>query len=372
MKHQNRTWAEIYLDRAAHNLSEVKRATGAEVIAVVKADAYGHGAVELARLFESLRVPYLAVACVQEGLELREHGIETPILVLGVVDEAEIPAALEANLILTIYNQTVAAQISKAAEQLQKTARVHIKVDTGMSRIGFRFDVTDEIFAAIQQPRLEAEGIFTHFADAENPDKSFTEEQFGRFEAVLNALQEKGAKFKICHCANSAAVLHYKRAWMNYVRAGIALYGWGDTENALNLLPVMEFKTHIGDLRMLCPGDTVSYGRTCTITKPRKIAILPAGYADGVKRSLSGCGSFLVSGKLAPICGRVCMDMTMLDVTDIPNVQLGDEVTIFGTGNSADAVAEIGGTISYELCCGISKRVPRIYFSKDMDISLPR
>ena len=369
MKHQNRTWAEIYLNRAVHNLNKVRRATGAEVIAVVKADAYGHGAVELARLYESLRVPYLAVACVQEGMELRSNGIHAPILVLGVVDQAEIPVALEAGITLTIYNRALAEQISKTAEQMHCTARVHIKVDTGMSRIGFRFDAIDEIRAAASLPWIEAEGIFTHFADAENPDKSFTEEQLRRFETVLNQLKLQGVEFKICHCANSAAVLHYKKAWMNYVRAGIALYGWGDTENTLQLLPVMEFKTHIGDLRTLCPGDTVSYGRTCTITTPRKIAVLPAGYADGVKRALSGCGKFLVRGKLAPVCGRVCMDMTMLDVTDIPDVQLGDEVTIFGTGISADALAEVAGTISYELCCGISKRVPRIYFSKDTDIS---
>ncbi len=366
MTNQKRTWAEIYLDRAAHNLKVIQTHTGANVIAVVKADAYGHGALALAHLYESMGIPYLAVACVQEGLELREGGIKTPILVLGMTVPQELEQAIEKDLTLTAYSAASAREISAAAMRVGKFAHIHVKVDTGMSRIGFRFDAADEILRLAQLPNLEPEGIFTHFADAENEDKTFTTQQLERFDTLIERLKMSGMCFKICHCANSAAVLHYKKAWKHYVRAGIILYGWG-SDGSLDLKPVMEFKTRVGDLRWLSSGDTVSYGRTCSITEDRKIAVVPAGYADGVLRSLSGCGSFVVRGKHAPICGRVCMDMTMLDVTEIPEVQIGDEVTIFGTEASADALANTAGTISYELCCRVSKRVPRIYFENDGD-----
>lgn len=364
MNDQNRTWAEIHLDRAEHNFKEIQARTKADMIAVVKADAYGHGAVELAKLYETLGAKYLAVACVQEGIELREHGIKTPILILGTTAEEDLEQAVLQQLTLAVYSTESAHAVSKAAQRVGACARVHIKVDTGMSRLGFRFDAPEEIIQIASLPALELEGIFTHFADAENEDKSFTETQLSRFEGMIKALEDAGISFNICHCANSAAVLHYKKAWMRYVRAGIILYGCG-ADDGMDLKPVMELKTRVCDLRTVLLGDTVSYGRTYTADCVRKLAVVPAGYADGIKRSLSGCGSFLVRGKAAPICGRVCMDMTMLDVTDIPEVTIGDEVTVFGAGASCDALAETAGTISYELLCGVSKRVPRIYFSKE-------
>jgi len=361
---QSRTWAEIYLDRAVHNLNEIKRHTDREVIAVVKADAYGHGAVEMARLFESLHVSYLAVACVQEGAELRENGIEAPILVLGTTAPENVAEALMLDLTLAVHSPESAKTISELAHECGKTAKVHVKIDTGMSRIGFRFDAYEDVYAALNLPNLEAEGMFTHFADAENPDQSFTDLQFARFENMVAQLKGCGITFKICHCANSAAVLNYKKAWLTHVRAGIILYGWGCENKKLDLQPVMELKTRICDIRTIQSGDTVSYGRTYTAKEVRTIAVVPAGYADGVKRALSGCGQVLLNGIFVPICGRVCMDMTMIDVTEVPNVKIGDVVTIFGAGASADVLAKQADTISYELCCGVSKRVPRIYFEK--------
>lgn len=364
MSQQSRTWAEIYLDRAEHNLNEIKRYTDCEVIAVVKADAYGHGAVEMARLFESLNVSHLAVACVQEGAELRENGIETPILVLGTIAPENVAEALALDLTLTVYSPESAKMISKVSQECGKTAKVHVKIDTGMSRIGFRFDAYEDVYTALNLPNLEAEGMFMHFADAENANQSFNDLQFERFENMVAQMKDCGITFKICHCANSAAVLNYKRAWLTHIRAGILLYGCGCENEEIDLRPVMELKTRICDIRTVFAGDTVSYGRTYTAVESRTMAVIPAGYADGIKRSLSGCGQVLLRGTFVPICGRVCMDMTMIDVTEVPNVKIGDVVTIFGTGASADVLAKQADTISYELCCGVSKRVPRIYFEK--------
>ncbi len=364
MAEQSRTWAEIYLDRAVNNLNKIERYTEKQIIAVVKADAYGHGAVEMARLYEQCGVAYLAVACVQEGAELRENGISAPILVLGTTACENVEKALSLGLTLTIYSPEAAQMISQIAQKCDVTAKVHVKIDTGMSRLGFRFDAYEDVCSAISLPNLETEGMFMHFADADNADQSFTELQFGRFENMLNELKRRGLTFKICHCANSAAVLNYKKAWLTHVRAGIILYGWGCENGEIDLQPVMELKTRVCDIHTVYPGDTVSYGRTYAAKEIGKIAVVPAGYADGVKRSLSGCGQVLLNQVFVPICGRVCMDMTMLDVTKVPNVKIGDVVTIFGMGASADSLAEQAGTISYELICGVSKRVPRIYFEK--------
>ena len=225
MCQKSRTWAEVYLDRAVHNLNEIKCHTGKEIIAVVKADAYGHGAVEMARLFESMHVAYLAVACVQEGAELRENGIKAPILVLGTIAPQDVLEALKLDLTITAYSLDSAKMISKTAQKYGKTARIHVKIDTGMSRIGFRFDEFEEVSMALELPNLDAEGIFMHFADAENADQRFTDLQFSRFENIIAHIKERGITFKICHCANSAAVLNYKKAWLTHVRAGIILYG---------------------------------------------------------------------------------------------------------------------------------------------------
>ncbi len=365
MENTCRTWAEIHLDRAAHNFKEISARTDSKVIAVVKADAYGHGAVRLARLYETLGAAYLAVACVQEGLELRANGIQAPILILGLVSDSEIKDCITHDLTLALYSRAFAESVSRAATEMGKSAHVHLKIDTGMSRIGFRFHAVSEILDAAHLPNLSVDGAFMHFADAEREDRAFSDLQFERFEHTVKQLRAEGLTLEICHCANSAAVLHYKKAWTGYVRAGIILYGWQAGTPVDFLQPVMEFKTRVLDLRMIEAGDTVSYGRTYTAETPRKIAVVPAGYADGIIRALSNCGTFKVRGVEAPIVGRVCMDMTMLDVTDIPDVAIGDEVTIFGAEASADTLAEKAGTISYELCCNVSKRVPRIYFSAE-------
>lgn len=360
---QHRTWAEIYLDRAAHNFNSIRKQTGADVIAVIKADAYGHGAIPLARLYETLGARCFGVACVEEGVALREAGIRTPILLLGIVPEEDVREALAYNLTLAAYSTRFAKCVSEAAEELGIPAFLHIKVDTGMGRIGFSPDAVDEIIALKSLPGVALEGIFTHFAQGD--EEPYTELQLARLNRLLKALEVGSVNLPVCHCANSAAVLHYKKAHGTYVRPGIILYGL-EAEGS-DLVPVMELKTRVCELRIVPAGETIGYGRTYTAPRETTVAVVPAGYADGVPRLLSNRASFLVHGKRAPIRGRVCMDMTMLDVTEIPDVQIGDEVTIFGKDLSADEQAKHAETISYELCCGVSKRVPRVYFPVNWD-----
>lgn len=365
----------VNLANLAHNFNEIKRHTdGADIITVVKADAYGHGSVAVARLFEKLGASILAVACLDEALELRTNGISAPIMILGATPVHFVPILSKHNIIQSVHSLDYAKELASAASALGRTVMVHIKLDTGMSRFGlyahkdFQKAAAEEALTISNLDGLRAEGIFTHFAEAESSDTSFTDEQFDSFIGVCDILKSHGKTFKFCHCANSAAVVNYKRAHLSCVRPGLLLYGYypsPESSAVLDLRPSLTFKSMIADIRNVKKGDSISYNRTFIADHDMKIAVVSCGYADGISRALSNRGAFLINGHRAPILGNVCMDLTLVDVSGIPDVKPFDEVIIFGEQNGAvispNELAELSGTITYELLTSISKRVPRTY-----------
>jgi len=364
------TAAKIDLSALAHNFLEVKqRAGGRKIIAVVKAQAYGHGAIRVSRHLMGLGVAMLGVALVEEGRDLREAGIELPILVMGAVLPEQADAIVRWGLTPAIFTAQVARSLSEAAMRHKTKIAVHVKIDTGMGRIGLLPEAAPEfIQELLKLGGLYLEGLMTHFADADLRDKQFASEQLNRFEVLVNALEHAGITVPLRHAANSAAVLDFPRALFTMVRPGLMLYGYNPLEQGRDdqrLCPVLSLRTRIVYLKKVLPGVSVSYGRTFVTKRESLIATIPIGYADGYSRALSNSGHALVRGVPAPIAGRVCMDMTMLDVTDVPGVSEGDEVVLIGSmGNkriTADDIAAATGTIAYEVLCGISARVPRVY-----------
>ena len=374
-----RTWAEIDLDALAHNYRQARARTGPAVryLGVVKADAYGHGAVQVSRKLEALGADYLAVSSLDEARELRHGGIQAPILVLGHTPPEMTGELIRHRLTQTVWAQAKAEAYSAAAAECGGTLRVHIKVDTGMSRLGFLVrgehfhGGVEAIAASCALPHLEAEGIFTHFAaaDADDPDSvAYTHEQFTLFTRVLDALAEKGRTFAIRHCANSGALARYPEMYLDMVRPGIALYGAGEDRDRLGLRPVMTLKSSVSTIKIFDPGTDISYGRTVRTVGKTRVGVLPIGYADGLFRGLSNRMSVVTDQGPAPILGRICMDMTMVDLTGLPEVHVGDAVELFGPRQSADSLAEILGTIPYELTCAVSKRVPRLYMENGREV----
>ena len=367
-----RTWAEIDLDALEHNYRRARTLTGPGVryLGVVKADAYGHGAVQIGRKLESLGADYLAVSSLDEARELRHGGITMPILILGHTPPDMVPELIRYHITQAVSALAKAEEYSAAAVACGGTLRVHIKVDTGMSRLGFlvrggHFEGgVAAIAAACALPGLDAEGIFTHFAVSDEDgeeDESYTREQFGLFTAVIDALARQGRTFAIRHCANSGALARYPEMYLDMVRPGIALYGAGADAQRLNLRPVMSLKTCVSTIKVFDPDTTVSYGRTFRTTERTRIGVLPIGYADGFFRGCSNRASVLTKQGSAPIRGRICMDMCMVDLTELPDVHVGDAVEIFGQHQRVDDLASLLGTIPYELTCAVSKRVPRLY-----------
>lgn len=367
-----RTWAEIDLDALEHNYRRARTLTGSGVryLGVVKADAYGHGAVQIGRKLESLGADYLAVSSLDEARELRHGGITMPVLILGHTPPDMVPELIRYHITQAVSALAKAEEYSAAAVACGGTLRVHIKVDTGMSRLGFlvrggHFEGgIASIAAACALPGLDAEGIFTHFAVADEDDEedeAYTREQFGLFTAVIDALAQRGRTFAIRHCANSGALARYPEMYLDMVRPGIALYGAGADAQRLDLRPVMSIKTCISTIKVFDPDTTVSYGRTFRTTERTRMGVLPIGYADGFFRGLSNRASVLTDQGSAPIRGRICMDMCMVDLTELPDVHVGDAVEIFGQRQRVDDLASILGTIPYELTCAVSKRVPRLY-----------
>ena len=367
-----RTWAEIDLDALEHNYRRARTLTGSGVryLGVVKADAYGHGAVQIGRKLESLGADYLAVSSLDEARELRHGGITMPVLILGHTPPDMVPELIRYHITQAVSALAKAEEYSAAAAACGGTLRVHIKVDTGMSRLGFlvrgsHFDGgVASIAAACALPGLDAEGIFTHFAVADEDgeeDEAYTREQFGLFTAVIDALAQRGRTFAIRHCANSGALARYPEMYLDMVRPGIALYGAGADAQRLDLRPVMSLKTCVSTIKVFDPDTTVSYGRTFRTTERTRMGVLPIGYADGFFRGLSNRASVLTDQGPAPIRGRICMDMCMVDLTELPDVHVGDAVEIFGQRQRVDDLASILGTILYELTCAVSKRVPRLY-----------
>ena len=367
------TWAEVDLGAIAHNLRELrKRLTGrAYLMPVIKANAYGHGMLEVARTCVEEGAEFLGVALLEEALMIKEAGIEKPkVLVLGATSEEGAEEAVRHGVRLTCFDRRLAEAVSDAACRLQQLGYLHIKVDTGMGRLGFYPDERNlaEIEYISKLPGVVLEGIFTHFALADARDKSYTEWQFERFRCFCSKLEEKGIRPPLRHAANSAALIDLPETHLDLVRPGISVYGlWPSDEivnRDLDLIPALRLLTRIVMLKELPPGHSVSYGCTYTTTRTTKVATVPIGYADGYTRLFSGKVEAVVRGKRVPGIGRICMDQCMFDVSEVEGVQQGDEVILFGRpedGVTADELASIIGTINYEIVCMIGPRIPRIY-----------
>ena len=369
MYEKDRTWAEIRPDAIESNLCALrKRLTpGTRFLGVVKADAYGHGAVPVARALEAAACDYLAVATLGEARELRDAGIGLPILILGWTSPEHAADTILGHITQAVSDPGQAYALSREAVRLGVPAKIHLKLDTGRGRTGFLVrggrDPLPGLQPILHLPGLEIEGVFTHFAVSET-DPAFTRAQADRFfAAVADVERALGHRIPLRHCANSGAVLQYRDLDLDMVRPGIALYGVSPDAAlpAPELTPVMTLKSRICQIRPLSPGESVSYGRRYVARSPRRMAVLPIGYADGLRRSLSGKASFLLRGVRIPQIGTICMDMCMADVTDVPDAAVGDEVTIFGADPTVTELAELAGTIPYELLCAVSPRVPRVY-----------
>lgn len=366
-------WAEINLSAIKNNIEEIKGLIPktTKIMAIVKANAYGHGSVAVAVKAIESGADYLGVAILDEAVELRENGILAPILILGYTPKEDYPVVVRNDITQTIYSYEQAKNLSDIALLLNKTAKVHIKVDSGMCRIGFKteMDSLEEIKNIASLSGLEIEGIFTHFANADASDKSYSKLQLERFLRFCQEVEKAGVKVKFRHAANSAAIIDLPEAHLDMVRPGIIIYGLYPSAEVkhgrLKLIPSMSLKTRIVHLKDVSAGSCVGYGCTYTTSKLSKIATIPLGYADGWSRLLSNIGQVLVRGQQAPLVGRICMDQCMLDVSDVEDVMLEDEVVLFGkqgkTTLSVDAVAKLIGTINYEVLCMISNRVPRLY-----------
>ena len=374
MNTKNRVYATVNLDAIVKNLENMKKNSqeDTKISAVLKADGYGHGAVPIAKHIEPL--PYLwgiAVATVEEGMILRKNGITKPILILGYTFSDDYDTIIEQEMRPAVFTLKMARELSKAAVRLKKPAKIHIKIDTGMSRIGYRNleQAVPEILEISALEGIEIEGIFTHFARADETDPAPAYQQMETFEQFIHALEEKGLSISVKHCSNSAGILRMKEANMNVVRAGIILYGLYPSDEVekdlVPLEPAMELKSHIVYIKTLEPGVAVSYGGTYVTSRPTRVATIPVGYADGYCRGLSNKGFVLIHGKKAPILGRICMDQFMVDVTDIPEAQEADEVTLLGRDQKEQITMEelgnLSGRFNYEFACCISRRVPRIY-----------
>lgn len=340
-------------------------------MAVVKANAYSHGAVKLAGEMEAARaVDFFGVAQLSEALELRENGIETPILIFNIMRDEEIKYALKKNVTLTVFSKEFAYAVVKVAEELDVVAKVHLKVDSGMARLGVTtYEEAAEVYAALQSPNVDVEGIYTHFADAkENQPDNFTHEQFARFKAILDDFATAGAHFEIRHCCNTAGTINFPDYHLDMVRVGLGLYGLNPAANnqeAIQLTPIQTVQTTITHLKDFPAGESVGYGRSYVSKAPMRIATVAIGYADGVAKSLSNKGYFSYQGERLPILGEVCMDQIMLDCTAITDLKIGDQVVYFGKpvdGNmQVTEVAKYANASQYDLLCRISARVQRIY-----------
>lgn len=374
MKKFERVKAVVSLDAIAHNFAEMKKniAKGTKIVAVIKADGYGHGAEAIARLIEDYDYIWgFAVATPEEALQLRTFGVKKPILILGIVFEEYFTQMIAKEIRLTVCTYEMAQKLSEEAQRQGRDVHIHIGLDTGMSRIGFadRQESVEEIKKISQLPNLKIEGMFTHFARADETDRSPAINQLNRYLNFAKLLEDAGIQIPMKHCSNSAGIIRVPEANLNAVRAGITIYGIYPSNEVerdiVKLIPAMELKSHISYIKTVEPGAAFSYGGTFTAKKEMKVATIPVGYADGYPRSLSNKGWVLIHGKKAPILGRVCMDQFMVDITKIPDAKAGDEVTLIGKDGkefiSIEKFGDLSGRFSYEFACDISKRVPRVY-----------
>ena len=369
-----RTWAEISLDNLTHNFETIRRQVGpkAKLLGVVKADAYGHGAVRVAKHLERLGAGYLAVSNLDECEELRVNGIMLPILMLGFTPADQAGRILKNDMTQAVPNLAIAEAYSSAAVHAGGTMKVHIKLDTGMGRLGFQCDDAHfdaslrDILKILTLPGLDVEGVFTHFCvsdEAADECVEFTKVQHDRFLRMIDAVETQGNfRFRLHHCCNAGGIASYPEWAWDMVRCGIILYGTGDLAERMGMKPVMTVKTTISTIKDFDPDTSISYGRQFFTTRPSRIAVLPIGYADGLFRALSGKLRVLTPYGEAQQVGRICMDMCMIDVTDLPQLKVGDEIEVFGEHQLIETAAKQCGTISYELLCAVSKRVPRYYY----------
>lgn len=363
---------EIDLEAIRHNVRVMRAhiAGDAKLMAVVKADAYGHGAVPVARAALEAGAQALAVAIPEEGIELREAGIDAPVLVLGAIEPAAAEAVVQYGLTQTVFDEASVCALSEAGKKLRRTAQAHVKLDTGMNRIGLRDAAQVRALVRLIDalPGVELTGCFTHMATADGVESAGTLAQLERFEALCEAIAQEHPGRIVRHAANTASIFRYPQAHADMVRGGIALYGYPPVLEAEGLRPAMRWVTRAVMVKEIEQGERVGYGGAFEATRPTRVMTVPVGYADGYRRGLSGKGCVLVRGRRAPILGRVCMDQIMVDVTDIPQAQAGDEVVLLGAqgGEMIDAqeMADWLGTISYEVLCSPSRRVPRVYVNE--------
>ena len=370
---QKRTWAEISLDNLRHNYEAIRKSLPADCrfLGVVKADAYGHGALPVSRLLQEAGADYLAVSCLDEALELRRGGITMPILILGHTPQEYTGTLIEENITQTVTCLAKALEYSAEAEKLGRELKIHIKLDTGMSRLGFLCaggyfeEGVDNVIRSCRLPGLVPEGVYTHFAVSDEPGETceaYTRGQFKLFMDVIAAVKARGGvAFPIRHCANSGATVSYPEMALDMVRPGLLLYGYGDSSGKLGLLPCMRLVTTVSTIKFYEPGTSVSYGRRFTTDRRTRMGVLAVGYADGLPRLISNKCSFAAKGGFAPQRGSICMDMCMVDLTELPQVDVGSEVELFGPMNSIYKLSDAAQTIPYELLCAVSKRVPRVY-----------
>ena len=380
MKTLKRTWAEISLDNLEHNYHALRSQTpeGCKFLGVIKADAYGHGAVPVSGTLSELGCEYLAVSNLEEAVQLRRGGIRTPVLILGYTPPEYADTMVFMDLTQEIHSMDYARALEERLRGTNYILNVHLKLDTGMGRIGFlaygAHSELAQLRAFSRLTHLRAEGVFTHFSAADSclaDDEAYTETQYARFQAALAELEGYGIHPALRHCANSAVTILHPEYSLDMVRGGIALYGCApdrDCAGLLDLRPVMTLRTTIAQIRDVAAGTPISYGRTFTAPHDLRMAVLPVGYADGLSRSLSGRARFRLHGVDVPVIGRICMDMCMVDITGVPNAKVGDELTLFGYDEDGQRVpverlAEASGTISYEILCTLSKRIARLYYS---------
>ncbi|MGN0344920.1 MAG: alanine racemase [Lachnospiraceae bacterium] len=370
-----RVHADIDLDAIRHNMEEMHRLTDphTKLMAVIKTDGYGHGAIPIARELEAVDYVYgYAVATEEEALALRADGIGKPILILGYTFPEQYEALLQARITPAIFTLESARLLSETAERLNTTAQVHIKLDTGMGRVGFLVseESADVIAQIAKLPHIMIEGMFTHFARADETDKTSANRQLSDFLHMADMLEERGVHVPLKHCSNSAGILDLPQANLDIARAGITLYGLHPSEEVhlerMDMRPAMSLKSQVVHVKTLPAGYGISYGATYVTETERRIATIPVGYGDGYARSLSNKGNVLIRGRRVPICGRICMDQFMVDVTDIPEVCVGDVVTLIGTdGGEQITLEELGeksGRFNYEFACDLGKRIPRIFY----------
>jgi alanine racemase len=380
-KHIRPVWEEINLDNLVHNIRSIRKISNCdEIIAVVKADAYGHGAIDIVSELIENGADSLAVAVISEAVELRKVGIEAPILILGFTSPAHFSELLKYDVEQSVFSYDYAELLSKESGKNFKKAKIHICVDTGMGRIGFlpNEESIREVYKISTLPNIKIEGIFSHFSTADETDKSYSIEQMKKFDYFCERLNELGIFLGKKHIGNSAAAIDLPNSHFNAIRPGIVLYGYYPSNevdrNQIELKPVMQLKTNIVHIKKVPKDFSVGYGRSFITKKESVIATLPVGYADGYTRALNGKAKVIVKGEFSPVVGKICMDQCMIDVSHIKNVSIGDEVILIGSSGDkkfdADDMAEVLGTINYEVICMISRRVPRVYIKDGMVIKV--